>query len=419
MLKDSGLIDGNYYYNTELFDNLPDNYLSEFKIKLAEHQDYETIKDNFIIDEVNNRLIQIHEKILLSELEELSDEEKFFYPLCDKPEIRRIFNVKNSNDYLLKFRAEQVINNPRINRVFDSIRRKQKNNWNFSEFLDTKLFDIYLEYLPKTEKDKCRSIPHGSIHLNDANGYCIKTPYGNVVVISFALRHFLYYMNLFHFGKQLGLNSDDIIPAFILAVRIMIGKEALDFEIDSRGEIPAHIHTEIDIITEWQMLFVIGHEYAHHYLNHLGKGTTTEFHSFKNREFKYYNFKQQKELEADVNSIIKPLISEEERSSLADAAFTFFYSLDLYQTVEEYMFPSSKTSATHPEPNDRILELRKNIDKKYGFSEDVILERINYYQSFKEELINDFLPFNIERIETYGSVYLPTYKKEVIHDRLL
>ncbi len=419
LIKENSLFDKDYFYNAETFINLTDDYLQEFEKELLKHPEYKTLKDNFIIDKEKRRLIQIHEKIPFIELEDLNDEERFFYPLCSKQEIRRIFNVKNSLDYLLKFRAEQVIDNQRLNRVYASIRKKQGSEWNFSKYFDSLLFETYLEYLPQNEKNVCQQIPHGTIHLHEANGYCIKTPFGNVIVISQALRQFLYYMNLFHFGEHYGFKKKEILPTFILATRIMLGTEALDFEIDSRGEIPIEIHTEIDIITEWQMLFVIGHEYAHHYLNHLDKSNTINIIEANDGNFKFYTFKQKYELDADFNSIINQNISDEDRSVLANSAFLFFQWLDLFTTVRDYMFPSSGRPSSHPDPIDRIHELRKRLDEKYGFSKKELQEQIEYYKSFKEELIKDYLPLNIEQFETYGSVYLESYKKERTHDRLL
>lgn len=419
LLKNNSLFDKDYFYNVETFMNLTDDYLQEFEKVLLKHPEYDILKNNFIIDKENKRLIQIHEKIPFVELEDLDDEERFFYPLCSKQEIRRIFNIKNSLDYLLKFRAEQVIDNQRLNRVYASIRRKQGSEWNFSQYFDSILFETYLEYLPQNEKNVCQQIPHGTIHLHEANGYCIKTPFGNVIVISQALRQFLYYMNLFHFGEHYGLKKDEKLPTFILATRIMLGTEALDFEIDSRGEIPIEIHTEIDLITEWQMLFVIGHEYAHHYLNHLDKSNTINITEANDGNFKFYTFKQKHELDADFYSIINQNISDEDRSVLANSAFLFFQWLDLFTTVREYMFPSSGKPSSHPEPIDRIYELRKSLDEKYGFSKKELEEQIVYYKSFKEHLIKDYVPFNIEQFETYGSVYLESYKKERTHDRLL
>lgn len=419
LFEESGLFDKNYYYNFETIRNVSDEYFDNFEKALKAHVDYEKLKNNFIIDRKSRVMIHIHEKILLSEIEDLSDEEKFFYPLCNRSEINRIFNPKNSSDIFLKYRAEKVIDFQRLHRVVDRIRRKQGCNWSFSKFFDSDQFNAYLDSLPLQEKNKSASIPHGTIHSNEANGSCIPTPFGNIVTVSHALRRFLNFMNLFHFGKQMGFEQKEEFPSFLIAVRTMLGTESIDFEIDTRGDIPTHINDQIEVLTDWQMMFVIGHEYAHHYLDHLTGKKTFRAEMINGTEVKYYNHNQIDELEADYYSITKPIISDDQRNLLANSAFQFFQWIDLYQTVREYMFPSSSVVGSHPNPIDRIFELRNRLDTKYGYLIEELHEQLNYYSDFKKFLINEFLPFNVEKLEKYGAIYLDTYKTEYIHDRLL
>jgi hypothetical protein len=46
-------------------------------------------------------------------------EKHFFRPVCNEQEIERIFNVKNANDYLLKLRAETIVDHMRLFRDRD------------------------------------------------------------------------------------------------------------------------------------------------------------------------------------------------------------------------------------------------------------------------------------------------------------
>lgn len=59
----------------------------------------------------------------------------------------------------------------------------------------------------------------------------------------------------------------------VIATRIMALNETLDFDLDPRGVIPAEMKEIRELVT-LQMRFVIGHEYAHHGLGHLGTGAT-------------------------------------------------------------------------------------------------------------------------------------------------
>ena len=301
------------------------------------------------------RIFYILDKIPISEIKDLTDDQKLYYPTCNKDEIHRIFNIKTSSDYLLRLRADQIEDNIRLKRVFTSLRKNLKNKWNFTQYFESNLYKTYLSYLPESERLICEQIPHGTIHASEANGFCMKTPHGNIIVLSYALRTFLYYMNVFKFGDYFGIDSGDQLNAFVIAIRTILGKESLDFEIDNRGDIPKEVHEEIEIFTDWQMLFIIGHEYAHHYLGHL-ESSKLVYHSHgqKDKANGFYNFNQKLELEADNNSVSKPMLTDEQITSIADAAFLFFSYLDLFSCVESYMFPKGNSPLSHPEPQDRI-----------------------------------------------------------------
>ena len=407
--------------DAEMLENLPEGYLLDFKKQLLAHPDYEKIKDNYIINEERNILVHIFEKIPLSETDDLTVDQRFFYPLCSKSEIRQIFNPQTAEDYLLKYRAEQIIDSPRLSRVVNSIRRKRGRNWNFSNYLRSDQFKMYLALLPGSQKAKCQNIPFGTIYMQDANGQCMKSPKGNIIVISAALRSFLYYMNLFHFGSQLGIQPEDTFHAFLIAVRTMLGTESLDFEIDPRGEIPDEIQLKINEVTDWQMLFIIGHEFAHHYLNHLKTSTIGIFKYqfvYSNKETRFYNYSEELELEADFHSVSVPILKRAYRTELCDGAFLFFIWLDLYETVENYIFPPTSAPKTHPDPLDRLWELRKRLNKSIGLTTNDLKKIIDNYRPFKEFLLNEILPFRTEEIERYGSFYLPSFKKEIKADRI-
>ena len=398
---------------------LADLILFEKNLKL--HPNYDVIKNNFIIDKERKILIHILQIIPASEVSDLTDEQITFYPLCNKSEIERIFNPKNAYDFLLKHRAEQVIDTMRLRRVFISIMNQDRPNWNFSKHFDTKSFYIYLNTLPTDKQTVCKTIPCGTIYIKDANGYCMKSPFGNIVVISFALKRFLYYMNLFYYGEEPEIPSHDCFEALVIATRIMLGKESLDFEIDSRGEIPKKTHELIQNYTDWQMLFIAGHEYAHHYLNHLldaSIGKLSVHTSELNEKSKFYTFSQQNELDADYASVMSPNITDEDRSSLANSAFYFFFWLEIYETVEHYFHPPTYKPRTHPLPLNRVDELRAKLDSKYGVSKEFLDNEKEKIIGYKNELITNILPFETDIFEFTGSAYLSSSRGAVKIDRI-
>lgn len=419
LLKDH--IDKDFHYDTEILDNISPDYFCEFINRLESHHDYNLLKTKFFIDHEKRIIIQILDKIPIKEFDDLSNEETFFYPLCSKEEIKRIFNPKTAFDYLLKIRAENIVDNIRLHRLFIS-KRKNSENWSFSEYIDTKHFKEYLSFVSKKTRDKCLNIPHGLIHYNETNGFCQKTPYGNIIVISEALKFFLYHMNLFVLGKQLGVPEKDTMASFWIGIRTLLGTEPLDFELDSRGEIPKEIDKEVLNSTNWQLRFIVGHEYAHHYLGHLDKSRVKKVSSIlndnQNRELSIYSYSHQKEYDADFNAI-NSVTRKDHKDSLAMSAFYFFIFLDLFETVLEFMYPKSNSSmGSHPKPINRIWKLNESLGAKTGIKRKDMEDYIEWLAPFKSDLIKNILPFEIDKIESYSSIYLPSYKKDFKYDRL-
>jgi hypothetical protein len=415
------LNDKNFHSDLEVLNNISPEYFSDFITRLKAHSNYNKLKKKFIIDYEKKTIIHILEQIPIKEFEDLNDEEAPFYPLCSKEEIKKIFFPKKSVDYLLKLRAENIINTMRLHRLFISIRKKN-SDWLLSEYINTTHFEEYLSYTSETINKKCLNIPHGLIHINETNGFCQDTPYGNIIVISEALKYFLYYMNLFVLGRQLGVSEEDTTASFWIGIRTMLGTEPLDFELDSRGEIPEKIEKQIQISTNWQLRFIAGHEYAHHYLGHLNKSNIKTVSKLNNNgkeeNLSIYSYSHQNEYDADFNSI-NSVLNKDYKDSLAVGAFYFFFFLDLFDTVVDYMNPKSNNSiGSHPNPVDRIWKLNESLNDEVGIKRNDMETFINSFNPFKKSIIENTLPFKVDEIESYTSTYLPGYKKDFKYDRL-
>lgn len=410
-----------YHLDLEIVKNPPQDYINDFFEKLSNHERFEELKNDFVYDKELDVFIHIHNRFLNSEISDLSREEVFFYPFMDKKEIKQIFKIESASDYLLRLRAEQVENDMRLKRTFSKLKKRIGDKWSFTNYFESTQFRKYLKYLKQERKRFCTNIPHGTIHSNEANGMCFQTPFGNIIVLSYALRHFLFYMNVFHFGSQLGIKEEDSFYSFLLAVRIMMGKESLDFELDTRGKLPKSIKRQIDFLTDWQMSFIIGHEYAHHYLGHLETKSILKSHTKVlaiGDKIQHYTHRHKCEFEADLHSIIESTFSPADKIEHIDGAFMFFTYLSMFDKVENYLSPRIGYSSTHPEPIDRIWKLRESVTENIGLTKTQLQSIIDSSNSFMDTFIKDFLPYNVEKIEMTGSVYLPSYKKKILVDRL-
>lgn len=387
--------------------------------------DVQKAADGFILSDgdFSFHVFDTHPKELT---EGLTHREFFYLAFCSREEILRIRNQKSASDYLLWLRAEAIVDSARAVRVFRK-RAQNKKNWSLAKYYESKhqLHKEYISEVAKNYRIKINRLPAGMAYIDEVNAMCINSDFGNVIAVSEALSYFLYFMNIAFWGESLGIHIRDASAALAIAIRTMLGHESLDFDLDSRGELPTHIHDTIQNYTDHQIFFTFGHEYAHHTLGHLSEAKIANIKlqdivhiTESDCSIRCYQYAHRKEYEADLFAIKNINGNKEFKSSLADAAFLMFIYFDILENVYQFLALSSGVSRTHPRPIDRLWKLRRKLNKKIGSSPQVIEANISLANSIKNVLTTEWLPFHIDELEIYGSYYLPSYKKKVLQDRI-
>jgi hypothetical protein len=347
-----------------------------------------------------------------------------YRPFCNEKEISRILNVNSAEDYLLKTRADAVYNNPRINRVITQRQNKYKEKWNFTNHFSKEEFNYCLDLLSEDDKFKLSNVPMGFIFTNEANGACMPTDFGNIIVISESLKYFLFFMNLCFIKFDNGEVPPDIVfAALTIAIRTMLETESLDFELDPRGNIPKEIEVENNETVKKQLQFVISHEFAHHLLGHLDSKRLVERNLLRlsvntQEEYKFYNNTQKQEFEADIEAIkLLQFQHEWEFEEMVQNAIMFFIYIDVYEKVRNQIFPPIGYNRTHPDPIDRIWNLYEAVKDRVIFDKSSIEKALDFAEMIKKYLEED-VAIDIEKYETYGSLYLEQWRGKVLVDRI-
>lgn len=337
----------------------------------------------------------------------------FFHPVCSQEEIDRIFNVQSPIDYLLKLRAETIVDHMRLFRVYRNKALRDEKNWSLERSFDDTHYKAVLDKLPSDELKLCEKVTYGDIFSNDPNGMIFHTGFGPITTISESLSYFL------KFAHLAILDFDSTIPDHVrsnslrIAIRVMLKTEALDFFMDQRGIIPPEITSVIYAPIPLQMKFIAGHEFSHFILGHLSKKNLVEQPIFfaisesdgDYRPEKVFNTSHLSEFEADVQSILLPAYSQEERAELFHAALLWFGCLALYQAASDVMFPKNSLTSTHPTALDRYDNLLSKIPTPKGF-------HIKEWSDFPKlignltQMLQEDISLNFDTYETYGSVYL-------------
>ncbi len=87
--------------------------------------------------------------------------------------------------------------------------------------------------------------------------------------------------------------------------------------------------------------------------------------------------------------------------------------------THSYLFPRLDRLQTHPRPLNRVKNLRDNINIQDSIIPHSEFENIeNIVNAVEQYLKEELLPYHTEMFEMYGSVYLHSYKKEYLQDRI-
>ncbi len=401
-------------------------YLENIKAKIELHENKDELKKKAII--FDEGAFFVHSSMSTDEYEKIihnvGKEGFCYYPFSTKEEILRILNPKNTKDLLLKKQADYIADHMRTRRVFykrKDIYESNKKEWSLENYYNKdKLFNQYFKKLKPHLKLKCKDVPIGYVFMQEVNGICERTDFGNIIYLSESLRYFLFYMNLVLLRfNGIKLNDQTKIDALYIALRVMIGVEALDFDLDPRYDtLPFNVINPNNTLVNSQIMFIIGHEYAHHTLNHLKSANKKEAYPNKVNIQEIYNYSQKQEFEADWFSFKNIKSTKEEKIEILNGAFLFFIYIDIYNTVKEYIYPESNQYKTHPKPLDRLWHLRKKINNDIGFSRKELEVFIQDAQEYKNLLLKNALPYKPQLFEFYGSVYLSNYKTNHLQDRI-
>lgn len=341
-------------------------------------------------------------------------EKMFFRPVCNEAEIERVFNVMDAKDHLLHLRAKTIVDHMRLYRVYRYKALRNESSWSLESSFDDEHYKAVLKKLPSDERLKCDEVTYGDVFSNDPNGMIFKTPFGPVTTISESLQFFLKFAHLAILEFKSEVPGHVKFNALRIAIRVMLKTEAMDFYMDPRGILPKDIAKDIHAPIPLQKQFIAGHEFAHHLLEHLSDKNVREqpiFFAISSsdkdyRPEKIYNASQQHEFEADVQSILLPNYSDQERSELLGAALLWFACLELYEAVSETMSPQSATAyLTHPSARARYDNLLTRIPTPKGFDTKSWKEFPKFLNQLKKELLED-VSLNFEAYEMEGSIYL-------------
>lgn len=352
--------------------------------------------------------------------DELKSEETFYMSFCSIKEIIRLRSLRNSQDYLLRVRANAIADSPRAIRVFNARKSKFheiKKTWSLTYYYHTldRYYKDYVDLLIAEHQKRLRNVTSGMAFIPEANAICIRSLAGDVVLASESLEQFYKYMTLAVFGQQLQIPIQDRIHSLVLATRIMNGSEALDFDIDPRAQLPITIERKLNKRVRDQLQFTFGHEFAHYLRDHLSSPYAS--HDSASGEV-FETYAHDLEFEADLYAV-KHVTTQQDQKRIAYAGLSVMLFLHFLAEANKRFGSKTHTFfSTHPPSIDRAWRLWDSFKGLIEVSQsdmEVALDALTELQDLMALMMkngrDDILTF-------YGSIYLPTFRPKPKLDRI-
>jgi hypothetical protein len=353
--------------------------------------------------------------------------------ICSPEEIERIISPTNVSDLLLRYRADSIISNMRILRMFEKRASYVKESeWTLKDQFDDSIFGTFHDKIAEKHRKNINDITFGTFFSDDPNGYCIKTKFGPLIILSEALKKFFYFMNLSLHGFRVDVNNKvsqlTQEQALLIGIRTMVLTESFDFEIDPRGEVPEDIDRAVKEMATLEMLFAIAHEYAHFLLNHLDDRNVTSkvmSHLMASKlplhfeRVTIYSQSQVQEFEAD-NFGIKILSGDDvkkEREILLYAITVMSY-FDIFEALIHVILEKASPSDSHPSARERRKRMIKIGRKIWDSDELETCKRLIRIANFFKKRVIIWYTKNPSTFTQYGSIYLDQWKGKPKIDRI-
>lgn len=341
----------------------------------------------------------------------------YFHFADDKDRIDAISNPKCALDLLDKKRADYILDHARIMRLFVHKKRwyKARNiEWDFRKTFSNAHYEFFLKYLSDENREKCKNITYGDMYCSKVNAFAYPDEkWGEFINLNISIKFFSYYM-LLALLEPLKYNIPDHVSrnAIRIGLRTWLGCETLDFEMDPRGIVPTRVEEDINNIIPFILIFISGHEFAHHLLGHCNKNNLRSIVVWGKDEKncqKIYNASQKEEFDADIGALEIPEYPENTYEHVFECALIWFLIVDLVEYAMNIINPAFYEGyRTHPAAIERFEHIINTAKHTKRFSEEPyerIIERSNELKKFIKEDISENYG-EVYDDEVYGSVYL-------------
>jgi len=108
---------------------------------------------------------------------------------------------------------------------------------------------------------------------------------------------------------------------------------------------------------------------------------------------------------------------------VSESAFSVFLFLHfLIEAERNFGLRKFSVSSTHPSPTQRVWRLQQRLRERSPYSdqslEDSLQSANGILEVFNRHVLNQQMNFRSDILSFYGSIYLPSFKGQILRDRI-
>lgn len=133
---------------------------------------------------------------------------QFYRPVCNESEIDRIFNISTADDYLLKIRADTIVDHMRLYRVYRNKALINERQWSLEKSFRRDHFDKFLNFADGDVRAICSDACAGNMFSTDPTAKISTTEFGPIVTVCESLQFFIKDLSINNFCSNFSQSNN-------------------------------------------------------------------------------------------------------------------------------------------------------------------------------------------------------------------
>src|SRR6218665_1437480 len=149
----------------------------------------------------------------------------FYHPVCNGSEVDRVLNVKTASDYLLKLRADTIVDHMRLFRLYRnyvSLTEGAGKKWSLEKSFKTAHYEQFFKNIDPDLRSQFYGATFGDFFSYEPSASIHTSDFGPIVTVSRSFEFFLKFYHLAVLDFETDVPADVRLNALRISMRVLL-----------------------------------------------------------------------------------------------------------------------------------------------------------------------------------------------------